>query len=236
MEHREGTTKVARFRFASFGAEPEKPVVVEEVIETVATMTEAPDGMVLLSEPDLQERLEQARQQGKAEGFLQGQQQAQQLHATTSQQKEDEIKAVLELMANRITLASQQYQQQVEQQKELITKLILAVARKMVGNTQKNEPYQAVENLVQEVAFMLHGNQKVVVSVSESLSPQVKARIEELRPLIPDFEGELVTKADAGLQGQDCRVEWKNGYGEYNSEALWQEIERIIARITLRAV
>jgi flagellar biosynthesis/type III secretory pathway protein FliH len=75
----------------------------------------------------------------------------------------------------------------------------------------------------------------ITIAVAPALASGLRQRVDVLKSILPGFEGAILVEEDAEMMEQDCRVQWKAGYAEYDAEALWTIIEGIIMRTNLNA-
>ncbi len=156
-----------------------------------------------VSESDHFAALEQARQEGRAMGFAEGEAQALQSiararaialetiaeHLATSQEKLAQIEPVLEAEAINIALET---------------------ARKLAGSLVIRHPMEAIRALVADCFQNLRGVPHLVVRVHDDLLEDARSELEKLARE-KGFEGRLVILAEPVIQPGDCRIEWASG-------------------------
>lgn len=225
------TSRVQRLSFISFSEEskpaPESVAEIMEVQEKVIQAVEPAIELPLITE----EEVRAARNEGFAEGYKEGFTKAEAKADKEAAKREEGIKAVMELIANRITLAAEDHVKYIDSRQEIMKGMAIGIARKIAGDAMKSEPYSAAEAVLKECFALIVNEPKVIITVSEPLCAGMKQRIDSLRPLLPGFNGELVVEGSAELSENDCRVEWKNGYAEHDTAKLWSDVETIIAKI-----
>jgi len=240
----EPTTRVQRFRFASFDKEEaiDTPAVTKTV-ETQKTKIPAdsvpadstPISLPLPLPAYTEKDIQTARGEAQAQGYRDGYAAAMAKLNKEADTREDAIKSLLEVIASRITLAAESHARTMKVQQDVMGKLALAVGRKLAGDALKREPYAVAQSLLTECAALIAGETKVVVAASPAFASGLRQRIDTLKPMLTGFEGELVVVEDAALFDMDCRVEWKNGYGERKAESIWSDIEAIIAKASINS-
>ena len=102
-----------------------------------------------------------------------------------------------------------------------------AIARKLFPDLDRRNRLGEVEAIVRTSMERTMAVPRIVVHVNDSLTDDLSARIAVLRSET-GFAGELVVAGDPNLQDGDCRIEWKDGGAERDTNALWQEIDEII--------
>jgi flagellar biosynthesis/type III secretory pathway protein FliH len=228
------TARVHRFRFSAFdgreeGKDTQKP---KEEAPKAAAEPPPPGPMHLpLTLPAITEKdLQAAKADAQAQGYRDGYAAAQAKFDREAAAREEAVKSLLEMIANRITLAAEAHGNSLKEREALMGRLVIASARKVAGEALKREPYATVEALMKECMGLIAGKAKVTVTVSSTLAAGLRQRIDTLKPLLQNFNGELLVEEDEHLMDQDCRVEWSNGAGERSAEALWSAIEGIIMK------
>ena len=215
-----------RFRFASLDGKEEKAAARPQAKPSpqsgapphAAGPLHLPLQLPAITEKDMQT----ARAEAQAQGYREGYAAAQGKFNKEAASREEAVKSLLEVVANRITIAADGHAQAMKERESLMAKLVVAAARKVAGDALRRDPYVAVESLLRDCMSLVAGTQKVTIVVSGTLAPGVRQRIDMLTPMLHGFTGELAVEEDAALLDQDCRVEWGNGYGERNTEALWK--------------
>jgi flagellar biosynthesis/type III secretory pathway protein FliH len=238
MVSSETTSRVQRFRFASFDAkEQELPAPAEIKPEEKTEINHPPGPMPLpLALPAITEKdLQNARSDAQAQGYREGYAAAQSKFNKEAAAREEALQSLFPIIANRITIAAEAHARILKGYEALMGKLIMAAARKVASDALKREPYAAVETMLHECMGLIAGAPKVNVIVSSALAAGLRQRIDMLAPLLQGFTGELKVAEDAALMDQDCRVEWENGYSERNAEALWSAIEAIVMKTNINA-
>lgn len=228
--------QLQRFRFASFDAKEEKEAITAAKAEPAPELAPAGPIPLPLQLPAISEaELQTARAEAQGQGYREGYAAAQAKFDKESNTREEAIRTLMEIIANRITLAAEAHAQLVKGREDLMGRLVVAAARKVAGDAMRREPYVAVEALLKDCMNLLAGVPKLKVVVSSALAPGLNQRIEALRPLLQGFDGELVVEEDAALLDQDCRVEWGNGHAERNTENLWSAIEAVVGKMNVNS-
>lgn len=230
MQQIHNVSRVQRLSFISFGEEPKVPEPAQQTLEVV---DKVPEPFIPEPPPKLitEEEVKAARTDGKNQGYKEGYAAAEAKVSKETVKREEDVKAVLDLIANRITLAAEEHTKYIENKREMMNKLVLGIAHKVAGDAMKSDPYATVETVMRECLGLIIGEPKIVVTVSEALTAGLKQRIDSIRPKLSGFTGDLVVESSADIKDNDCRVEWKNGYGEHDAAKIWNDIETIIAKI-----
>jgi flagellar assembly protein FliH len=230
--------RVERFRFTPLGEEapvaaPLKIIPAKKEAAPAADIEPPapppPPPAPVFSEKDIQA----AKEAGFAEGHSKGHAEAEAKAGKENAAREEAMRGLLEVIANRITLAAEAHTTYVKGQEQVMGKLVLAVARKLTGETLKANPTANVEALLHECMGLISGIPKVTITVSTTRSVDLKRRIDSIKSRLQGFEGEIVVEENETMGPDDCRVEWKDGHAEYNAENLWKAIETIIAQKTI---
>jgi flagellar assembly protein FliH len=229
--------RVARYQFTSFDTEEPAQLL------TSALAGHAPQGEDVMAVPEIdlppppptfsEQEMEQAKQAAYQEGRSAGQLEAEAKINKAAEESAAAMQALLDVIANRITLASEEHTQFLKNQQDIILKVTLAIARKIAGEALKNDPYASVESLLKECMGLIAGSERIVLTVTPQKSDDLRRCIGVLKTLLHDFGGEIIIEQDASFADNDCRVEWKNGQASHSEEAVWTEIESLLKKTTL---
>ena len=237
--------RVERYKFTSFDAnEPAKPVVTAEQPPAAASVHSNPsDVMGHLQEQEpppppppptySEAELQAVKQAAFQSGLAAGKQEAEAKRDKEAEEAAASLRNLLEVIANRVTLASETHASLLKSQQELNLKLSLGIARKIAGDALKREPYSSVEALLKECTGLIGGQERIVIFVSPQKIEGLRQSVESLKPHLQNFEGEVVIEQDESLADNDCRIEWKNGQATRDTETLWADIESLLRKTVL---
>ena len=235
-------SRVERFRFLSFN-EKGKPVDVPAHTPTTTETTELSmvDALASVAPEDApppppsfsEQQLEQAKQEAFQQGVVAGRNEAETARNKAAEEQAAAVKSLLQMISNRITIASEEHTRFLKQQHELLLNLSMAVARKVAGDALKREPQTSVQALLKECMGLFAGNERITVFVPTQRYEGLKQAVDTIIPQLKDFQGQLEIQGEDALAENDCRVEWKSGMAEYNAELLWTEIENIVKKTPL---
>lgn len=236
-------TRVERFRFLSFNekdkqadaaahtpaaaAEPEQAPALADPLAHVTAETPPPP-------PTFSEtQMEQAKLEAHQRGMQAGRAEAEAARNKAEEEQASATKSLLQVISNRISIASEEHTRFLKHQHDLMLSLSLAIARKVAGDALKREPQTSVQVLLKECMGLFAGNERIIVYVPAARYEGLKQAIDTIIPQLKDFQGQLEIQGDDALAENDCRVEWKSGMAEYNAELLWTEIEQIVKKTPL---
>ena len=156
-----------------------------------------------ISENDHFAALEQARQEGRAMGFAEGEAQA--------LQSIDRARAIaLETIAEHMA-AAQDALARVEPTMEAeAVNIAVETARKLAGGLIARHPMEAIRALVADCFQNLRSVPHLVVRVHDDLLDDARTELERLARE-KGFEGRLVILAEPVILPGDCRIEWASG-------------------------
>jgi flagellar biosynthesis/type III secretory pathway protein FliH len=166
-------------------------------------------------------------------GIIAGRRAAEDERNIAAEEQASATKTLLQMISNHITFASEAHQRFLKSQHTLVQKLSLAIARKVAGDALKREPMHSVEALVKECVALFAGNERIMIFVAAQKYEGLKQSIDTIKPLLKDFQGEIIIEGDDSLQEHDCRVEWKSGEALFSEELLWSEIDQIVKKTVL---
>lgn len=208
------------------GNVPRRPFIPPSLVPEM--VVEQPDLPVLPAPPALTEAdLRHAEQEGYRRGFLEGakegQMQAQSEQAEIDRQLTESVAQAAQKLGGMIAA----YNAFVQEQRQQLPPLALAIARKVAGDALEANPGPLVESLALRCLERLLGEPEIVITVNSRLSDALEHR------LITHFTGssdpgEINIQSDPDLPAGDCRIEWRYGSAEHNTEELWRQMEAII--------
>ena len=220
MVNMESHARVERYKFTSFdGSETAKPVVTETA--PAPAQSAQSELMAHIQEQEApppppppsfsEQEMEAAKQAAYQSGLTAGAQAADARRDKEAEDAASSLRSLLEVIANRVTLASEDHSRLLKNQQELNLKLSLGIARKIAGDALKREPYSSVEALLKECNGLIGGQERIVISVSPQKADGLRQSAESLKPYLQNFEGEMVIEADEAIADNDCRIEWNLG-------------------------
>lgn len=101
------------------------------------------------------------------------------------------------------------------------------IARKLLPTLAHRHGLSEIEGLVGECLARVLDEPRVVVRVADSLLDPLNARLEALAAT-QGFRGRFVLLADSSLAEGDARIEWADGGGERDTDAIWRQIDGVI--------
>ena len=118
---------------------------------------------------------------------------------------------------------------EIESLREEAAQIALAAARKFAPIAIAAFPSGDVEAALREAMHQAIGEPRVVLRASPAVSEAISANLAAIAHE-EGFEGRIVAKADPGIAGADCRIEWRGGGAERSLAALEEAIGELIAR------
>ncbi len=109
------------------------------------------------------------------------------------------------------------------------TRFAMEVVAKLLPHLARHNAVVEIEGLIDECLKRLIGEPRVVVRVPDQWLDQLESTVADIAAR-SGFEGQVVLLADPDLGDTDCRVEWADGGAERNMDALWRDVEEIVAR------
>jgi flagellar assembly protein FliH len=222
--------RISRFEFSSlsdfrgptehYGFE----ALVEELEqEVIAELPPAPT----FSEAQIATARAEGLQLGREEGLKEGLEQVNSEAAT----RERETLLALQTIERNLSGLTGQYDQRIAEQSREITQFILAVARKIAGEALTQRPELAVQELIRQCLPVILAKPRLIIETHSSMTDSVQSR---LIPFLTQqgFEGEVLFRPNDAIPPHDAKLEWHSGRAERSTEALWQEIEALLADVS----
>lgn len=156
-----------------------------------------------LSDSALAERLAEARREGHAAGFAEGQR-------TAIVQAEQQIAAAAEALADKVVAMAGTIDEARKQAVAEAVGLSLSIARKLAGRMIAAQPTAEIEALIAECLQSLEGVPHLVIRCEPMLADRVRD-IATSRISHSGFTGRLVVLGDPEIAIGDARLEWADG-------------------------
>lgn len=178
-------------------------------------------------EPDLREdappppkygevELSAARDEGRVEGFNQGQAAAEaSLSAHIAQMLEKTGNAIAGLLANREQLHRELAEQNV--------RTVISVLEKSIPELARRYALTEIEGLIRTCLGELYDEPRIVVRAADPVIDALQEKVDRIAATC-GFTGKIALLGDPTMAATDCRVEWADGGAERSFEATWQAI------------
>ena len=168
-----------------------------------------------------QEELDAAR----AEGFASGKDEGIREAGDALEQRSSETLDVIAEVLNQLFHIQEQENDRIAEDSMNVA---VAVVRKLFPDMAARDALGETESLFKTVISRLRTAPSVSIQINDALAETSANRLSRLSERA-GFEGQLkiVTSPDTPLG--DCQITWGDGGAERNSEALWHDIDAIIA-------
>jgi flagellar assembly protein FliH len=165
-----------------------------------------------------QEEIDQMFAKARGEGLKAGQVRAAEALAVTIADLTEAVRA---------TLAGAHGE--IETLREEATRIAFAAARKLATVAIASFPTGDVEEALREAIHQAIGEPRIVLRASQAVIDALSAKLAEIAHN-EGFDGRIVTSADPGIVGADCRIEWRGGGAERSLAALEAAVGDLVAR------
>ena len=118
---------------------------------------------------------------------------------------------------------------EIEILREEAARIAVVAARKLAPVAIAAFPSGDVEAALREAMHQAIGEPRIVLRASQAVSEALSGNLAEIAHE-EGFEGRIVAKADPGIAGADCRIEWRGGGAERSFAALEEAIGELITR------
>jgi flagellar assembly protein FliH len=169
-----------------------------------------------------------AEKKGYDEGVAAG------LAQTASEQakRNDETRALMDQMAREFQTLQAGYDALLAQQGKEVSELISLIARQVAGDALDRRSHLMIEAMIARCLPTILLKPRVVVEVHQDMLDQVQGQIITLFREA-SYDGDFVVRAGTQIAKHDLRVDWLSGYAERNTNALWQEVNRLLQEVTI---
>ena len=168
------------------------------------------------SQSELDAAVKSAEEQGYEKGFS---------SATTELQKA--AATALEEINNRlVALLSGEVENRREAEASAL-KFAVELVRKLLPNLEVEVAKQEVEAFLSDNFSKFRGEKNLSFSFHPDMAAEIAPQLSRLAEK-NDFEGKISVHKDINLNLSDCRVEWRNGGVERNTEEVLEKVENIL--------
>lgn len=213
---------VKRFDFFSlrdFSASAEEPPPQIEIAPVIEEAPPPPPPPTF-SEKELDTAKTQAREEGYHRGLEEGSLRARRADAD----QEVLLMGVMKQACEAVTAFRAEYEQQIETQKEVLTRLAVAVAKHVAGAAMRTAPEVPVSHMISECLPMLLAEPRIVITIHPSIIARMKDRLEEVGRQA-GYDGTLILEPDDTLNPADCHIQWRGGSAHSSLEDTWRIVE-----------
>ena len=216
-------TTIRKFLFdRSFDEEEPPPLIQEGEVEdgeVVAEEEEEPEEPVVTFTED---EMEAARTESFAGGREEGVREA---SDAIERQAAEALSEISGLLPN---VFEAQEKANAASARDAVT-VAVAIVRKLFPELNRRNGVEEVERLIEETLRTLRDEPKVTIWVSEDARDAVAGRVDAMTA-DAGYEGKVIVLGDSDRAEGGCRLEWSDGGAERDTDAMWQEIDTIIAR------
>lgn len=165
-----------------------------------------------------QEEIDQMCAKARGEGLKAGQVRAAEAVAAAVADSADAVRAALAGA-----------HAEIETLREEAAQIAVVVARKLAPVAIASFSSGDVEAALREAMHQAIGEPRIVLRASQAVTEAMSGNLAAIAHE-EGFEGRIVAKADPGIAGADCRIEWRGGGAERSLAALEEAIGELIAR------
>lgn len=171
---------------------------------------------------DHRQQLEQAREEGRRQGFEEGRAQAcREFEARISQQMDRLLQACEAMASEKAELQ--------KREERRAARIAHAIASRLAPALMEKRPLSEVEALVSDCLDGCRRESRIVVRVGDEMVEPLKERLEVLKAK-SSFTGQIVLLGEPEMTDGDCRVEWPDGGAERDISALETRIAEAVER------
>ncbi len=139
------------------------------------------------------------------------------------------VAAAIADLANAARAVLADSQAEIESLREEAAQIAIVAARKLAPVAIAAFPSGDVEAALREAIHQAIGEPRIVLRASPAVNEAISGSLASIAHE-EGFEGRIVAKADPGIAGADCRIEWRGGGAERSLAALEEAIGELIVR------
>lgn len=187
----------------------------------------------IMGETYSKEDMERARQEGIQEGIARGREEAQASLNAEQQEREASLTHLMKTIMEELNTMQQAQKQMMDDASAETAKLAYTIARKVAGDALSEDPLPSIEATAGKCLAMLYSEPEITITVHTELVDMLKDRLHRMA-IEESFRGELHVTGDGQLDKGDVKLEWKNGSAERSTKEAWEEIRKVVDRITMQ--
>jgi flagellar assembly protein FliH len=219
--------KVERFAFMDFG----DGSTSSGFRKSGKTKEEAPPPPPTFNE----EQLKAAEKAAYQKGFLAGEQEGRRQAESEQSMVDRKLTACVEEFAKRVHPLFEDYRKSATGIQENLPKISLAIARKVAGQSLAENAQAVIDTMALAALESMMKEPKLTITVHESLADTLTRKVEKIAEDLQS-EADIVILRDPNMPLSDFRIEWNQGVMERQTEALWQQVGKVIEDMSATAV
>lgn len=221
-------TRLQRFDFGNL-RDFRAPFVATALPEdTIEDAPPPPPPPPTFSEAELEAAKAEARQAAFAEGFEAGMARAAEQAEATRQS----VDTTILQLGSTLSALGQEYRHLLESESAALSQMVLMIARKVTGLELSERGAEATSSLVAQCLPAVFSKPRLTIELHPDAFNETIDRIETLLHS-GGFEGELQFRVNPTIGMHDSVLDWGSGQATRSVEAIWQEIETLIAQMPL---
>ena len=135
--------------------------------------------------------------------------------------------AAIQAVASQMQLILARLQTESDMLRREAATLALVTARKIAGAALDQNAIGSVSGFVESLMSDLRGAPTFRVRCAEAIAGDVAQALEQTA-IDTGFEGAIDVRADANMQGADCRLEWATGEIERNQADIEARVDALV--------
>jgi flagellar assembly protein FliH len=173
-----------------------------------------------------------AEQEGYRKGFLEGVNDGIQQAKSEQAEIDRNLTEAVTQLAGHVAVMIDQFNHFTTKQHNELSRLALAIARKVAGKALDTNPMPLVESVVLECVTRMLGEPHIIITVNDKLSDALETRL--IQHFAHSAEpGEISIHGDPNLAPGDCRMEWGHGHATRTTQEIWTEMESLITEMVM---
>jgi flagellar assembly protein FliH len=202
--------------------EPVKPVVEE--------LPPPPPPPPTFSEADLKNAEMKGYQRGFQEGIEDGKKQMETVQADIQKKLLENVEGFVK----HINPLFADYRKMALDIQGQMPVLALAIAKKVAGAALENNAEAVVKDMAIRCCETLLAEPKLTITVHESMGDMLASQLEALTSRLQSAT-DITILRDPDMPQADCRIEWKNGAMERNTQRILEQTDRVTENMVASA-
>jgi flagellar assembly protein FliH len=176
------------------------------------------------SEDDLKAAERDGYQKGFLDGVTEGKNQAESEQATIDLALTEAVSN----FAQQYTPLFNLYRQMLRIGAEEVPKVALAIAKKIAGEALAENAYKLIEDISMRCVQTMMHEPKLTITLHASMQKALEEKLASAARSM-QLPEDIKVVGDPDIAPPNCRIEWKNGAMLRDTDALWQQVEQVVA-------
>jgi len=175
-----------------------------------------------------EDELKAAERDGYQKGFLEGIEEGKNQAANEQTAIDAALGESVEKFAAHFAPLFTMYGEMLKIQAAQLPKIAHTIAKKVAGDALEKNSYAFIEDICTRCVQTMMHEPKLVITIHDSMQKTLETKL-ALAARSLQTGADISVVGDANISQSNCRIEWKNGAMVRDTDALWQQVEQVVA-------